>query len=417
MLSVLHISTFDNVGGSARQAYRLHTGLRRLGVRSRMLVGRQATDDEDVNLIGDRILWLLDRACGKLTDRLDLQYLFYPSSFTLMRRRWFREADVVQIHNTHGAYFSHTALPFISKRRPVIWRLSDMWSMTGHCVYSYGCDRWLSGCGRCPILGDYPRLSSDRTALLWRVKQSLYARSDLTIAAPSRWIAGVASRSPLLGRFPIVVIPSGVDLEVFRPVAKQAARQVLGLRGDVEVILFAAQLLSEDRKGGSLLRAALARLPADRRNDVELLVMGKDSGSRAPLDSVRVHSLGEIRDDRLMATIYSAADVFALPTLADNLPNGIIESMACGTPVVSFDIGGVPELVRHMETGYLARPGDAVDFGRGLTLLLEDDELRRTLGERGLEVARLEYSQELLARRYVELYREAIAARAERGVA
>ncbi|HEV2761363.1 MAG TPA: hypothetical protein VGV38_00110 [Pyrinomonadaceae bacterium] len=134
-MNVLHISTTDNLGGSGRSAYRVHTGLRRLGVRSRMLVGTKATDDPEVDLIAGRRLGKLDEAFNRLTGRLSWQYLFYPSSLALLRHPWLRAADVVQLYNTHGGYFSHTVLPLVSRRRAVVWRLSDMWPMTGHCAY------------------------------------------------------------------------------------------------------------------------------------------------------------------------------------------------------------------------------------------------------------------------------------------
>ena len=133
MLNVLHISTSDNLGGSGRAAYRIHTGLKNLGVRSRMLVGMKVTNDPDVDLIArGAFIQTLDDWSNRITGRLSYQYLFSPSSITLLRRPWVREADVVQLYNSHGGYFSHTVLPLLSRRRPVVWRLSDMWPRTGH---------------------------------------------------------------------------------------------------------------------------------------------------------------------------------------------------------------------------------------------------------------------------------------------
>ena len=141
----------------------------------------------------------------------------------------------MQLYNTHGSYFSHTALPLLSRLRPVVWRLSDMWAFTGHVAYSYDCERWRHGCGSCPYLGEYPALSRDTTAALWRWKNAVYKRSKLTIVAPSRWIERLASESPLLSRFPIVRIPNGIDLERFRRVpargGARAARVAAGRPG------------------------------------------------------------------------------------------------------------------------------------------------------------------------------------------
>ena len=365
-------------------------------------------DDGDVGLIGANRLWVLDRLIGKMTDRLSLQDLFYPSSFVLPWRRWCREADLIQLYNTHGGYFSYTMLPRLSRRRPVVWRLSDMWPMTGHCAYSFDCERWKTGCGSCPILSDYPALRRDRTALLWRVKQRIYQRSFLTLVAPSRWIAHWAQQSPLLGRFPVHVIPNGLDAEVFRPIPKSSAREVLGLAANRRVVLFGAHFASERRKGGQLLIEALEHFAERAEVDLELLIMGRESHVGSFPGRFTLKRLGQIRDDQLLATVYSAADVFVLPTLADNMPNGVLESMACGTPVVSFRVGGVPEAVRHMETGYLARSMDAGDLAQGLRLLLENPDLRTAMGRRSREVVEQEYSLELQAKRLLELYHEVI---------
>jgi len=139
-MNVLHISDSDRGGGAARTAWTIHTGLRRLGHGSRMLVGRPVSGDEDVRSMKRNDLWrAADRAAGEVLDRLSLQYVFYPSSFGVTRDPWFRGADVVQLYNLHGSYFSFTALPRLTRARPTFWILQDQWAMTGHVTYSYEC--------------------------------------------------------------------------------------------------------------------------------------------------------------------------------------------------------------------------------------------------------------------------------------
>lgn len=410
-LSVLHLSYWDNAGGSGRAAYRLHTGLKRLGVRSRMIVGQKQTDDCDVQAIGGRVFGRLDRLCGRIVDALGLQYLFYPSSLVLPQMRWVQEADVIQVFNTHGGYFSHRTFIPLSRGRPVVWRLSDMWAMTGHCAYSYECERWKIGCGLCPHLAEYPHLRRDTSALLWRVKNWIYERSQLTIVAPSTWLAALARLSPLLSRFPVHVIPNGLDTNVFRPVSKVLARQQLGLDPTRRVILFSASSIMLERKGAAFLKDALIRLAHNGLQDVTLLVVGSGAKVWWMDGPFQTRTLGHISDDETLAAAYSAADVFVLPTLAENLPNGILESMACGTPVVSFDVGGVCNALRHMETGYLAAYQDSADLAKGLQLLLDDSDLRSRMSHRCREVAEQEYSLDLQARRFLTLYRDLIGCR------
>lgn len=413
MLSVLHISTYDNLGGSGRAAYRIHTGLKRSGVRSRMLVGMKTTDDEDVKLFASRPLRITDYAFDKALNRFGLQYLFYPSSFLLPWQKWFRKADVIQMYNTHGGYFSHTALPLISRYRPVVWRLSDMWPMTGHCAYSFDCEGWLTGCGSCPILSDYPALSRDTTAALWRIKNRVYARSALTIVAPSRWIADLARRSPLLGRFPVHIIPNGLDTEIFRPVPKPSARRTLGIDPSRKVILFSADSIKDRRKGGRLMTDALGRLAEGGAANITLLIVGAHLEGLDNESPFEVKLIDRVSDDEMMAAVYSAADVFVLPTLADNLPNGLLESMACGTPAITFDVGGCGEAVRHMETGYLSARADVDDLARGLQMLIGDEELCARLGRRSREVVEAEYTLDLQTERFLRLYEEVVKQQGE----
>lgn len=415
VLDVLHINFTDHVGGGGRAAYRIHLGLKQLGVRSHMLVGKKAGDEEDVDLLARRQFRILDDLSKRILDnRLSLQYLFYPSSFSLVRHPWFKEADIVQLYVTHGGYFSHTALPMISRRRPVVWRLSDMWPMTGHCAHSFDCEGWKTGCGSCPIIADYPGLRRDTTATLWRIKNWSYTRSALTFVAPSKWIAGLAEQSPLIGRFPVHVIPTGVDTETFRPIPKEAARQVLGIEPSQKVVLFSAQYIQDRNKGGLILEEALEHLAVGASSDLMLLVVGGGAHKWNPKLPFEVKRLGYVFEETMMAAVYSAADVFVLPTMAETFPNGVLESMACGTPPVTFDVGGCPEAVRHMETGYVARYRDAVDLAAGIELLLTDDELRRRLSERARAVAESEYTMGLQASRFKHLYEEVLAERGAR---
>ncbi|HEX6044443.1 MAG TPA: glycosyltransferase family 4 protein [Pyrinomonadaceae bacterium] len=406
MLNVLHISTTDNSGGSGRSAYRVHSGLKQLGVRSRMLVGLKVTDDSDVLPIANNgFNAAADSFFSRALGRLSLQYLFFPSSFGLLRHQWFRDADIVQLYNTHGNYFSHTVLPWLSRRRPVVWRLSDMWPMTGHCTYSFDCERWRTGCGSCPILSDRPELYRDTTATLWKIKKWSYSRSALTIVAPSKWIANLAAESPLLGRFAIHVIPNGLDTTVFKPVPRAEARDSLQIGPSERVILFSAQSLSDRRKGGAQLEGAIHRL-AETQKNLTILMVGENAENIDMPASVRTQVTGSIDDDRALANVYSAADVFVLPTLAENLPNVALESMACGTPPVVFDTGGCRDAVRHMETGYLAKYADVDDLSRGISLLLNSDELRDRLSRRSREVATSEYGITLQAQRFLSLYEQ-----------
>jgi glycosyltransferase involved in cell wall biosynthesis len=398
-LNVLHISESDAAGGAGRAAYKLHRGLNGLGHVSRMLVGRKVTPDTDIRPLKRNLLWrALDRASGELFDLLSLQYVFYPSSFGVLADAWFRSASVVQLHNLHGSYFGFTALPAISRLRPVVWQLHDQWGLTGHVAYSLDCERWRHGCGMCPYLGEYPRLRHDRTALLYRLKDRVYQSSRLNLVVPSRWMADIVAASPLLNRFPVHYIPTGIDIDVFKPGDQSEARERLGLPLDRRIIFFAAANINERRKGLHLLAEALRRL----EEPPLLVVAGNGTVSRG----IETRYLGAVLDEEVLADAYRAADVFAVPTLADVLTQTAPESIACGTPCVSFDRGGVIDVVRHLETGYQATFGDVDDLARGLTTLLGESELLARLSRRCREVAETEFAVQQQVERYVALYEE-----------
>lgn len=404
-LHVVHVSESDGSGGAAKSARSLHDGLKRRGIDSRMLVGRKLGDDPDVRPLKRNVLWrVLDAPFARLLDGADLQYAFYPSSFGVARDSWFRRADVLQLHNLHGNFFSFSAIPFLSLRRATVWWIQDMWPVTGHVAYSYDCERWRHGCGACPYLGEYPALRRDRTRTLWRLKRAAYARSRLTIVTSSRWLQSVVAESPLLGRFERRLIPNGVDLDRFRPRSKEEARARLGVEpGRPVVLLFDG----EPRKGAAMVPEVVARLAAAAAS-ATLLVAGERGAWPAP-EPLAVRELGRFADEELLADVYAAADVFALPTLADNLPNAVLECLASGVPVVGTRVGGVPDAVRHLQTGYLARPGSAEDVAAGIELLLRDDELRARLAAGARETAEREYGDALQAERFAELYAEVAA--------
>jgi len=360
-----------------------------------MLVGERRTDDPDVRRLKRNVAWrAADRAVAAVADRLDLQYVLYPSSFGVAADPWFRDADVVQLYNVHGSYFSHSALPLLSRRRPLVWRLSDMWAFTGHVAYSYECERWRTGCGSCPHLAEYPRLNRDTTALLFRWKRAVYARSRMTIVAPSRWLQRLARESPLLGRFDVRLIPNGVDLDLFRPRLRDEARRSLGLDRDRPVVLWPSADLGDRRKGAAEAVGVVERLGPDR---VQLVAIG--SGA-APAG---MRSLGALHGEKL-ALAFAAADVVLLPSLAENLPNTALEAIACGTPVAAFATGGMADAVRPGETGALAPAGDVTALAAATESLLDSD-----LGERCRAVAEREFGAVREARAFADLYAELTA--------
>ncbi len=405
-MNVLHINESDRIGGAARSAYGLHRGLKQIGVKSRMLVREKRTDDPEVGRFAPFAIRTIDRLCHFIFDHASLQYLFGPATFLLPFRTWYKDADVIQFFNLHGSYFAYTALPFLSHKKPVVWRLSDMWSFTGHCGFSYECDRWKRGCGSCPILSDFPRLYWDSTAILWQIKKRVYEHSQLTLVAPSRWIGNQVKESPLLGRFRLEVIANGVDLQVFYPLEKEKARKNLGLPANKSVLLFSAYSVSDRRKGFDLLRQALSSLEKDFLEKLLLVVSGHDANENTSDLPCPVKAFEYIHDDNHMRELYSAADLLVFPSRADNLPNSVLESLACGTPVVCLDSGGVGEALVHMKTGFLVREPKFEAFAGGIMKVLSNQSVLKKMADESRNLIEQSFSSELQARKFLSLYRE-----------
>jgi glycosyltransferase involved in cell wall biosynthesis len=397
----INFSDYSGGGGGAIAMYRLCQGLEALGVDCNIL-SKAKTLDTDQSALMPR-LRLVEGILKRLTKPLGLNDIHTLGSFRLGHHPFLQQADIINAHVIHSDYFNYLAIPRLTAHRPMVMALHDMWAFTGHCAYSYDCTRWQTGCGQCPYPHSYPSIQRDSTALEWRLKQWAYRRANLAIVAPSRWLQTQAKKS-LLGHHPIHHIPNGLDLQAYAPIDQPLARQALGLPADHHIVMSCAESLTDSRKGMDLLIQSLHRLPDDLKAKTTLLLMGKASETMQKAISLPTVFLGFVASDRLKALAYSAADLFAFPTRADNLPIVLQESMACGTPMVSFDVGGVSDLVRPGITGLLASAEDVEAFTAQVVTLLTQPELRHTLAAQCRQIAVAEYALDLQAQRYKALY-------------
>jgi glycosyltransferase involved in cell wall biosynthesis len=315
--------------------------------------------------------------------------------------------DVVNLHWVPGYVDFGAFLSGFPRLSPFVWTLHDMNPFTGGCHYALGCARFLSACGVCPQLGSLD--PQDLSARIHRRKAVAFAHlapETTRIVTPSQWLAREARASSLFARFDVDVVPYGLDTGTFMPRDKNSARQLFGLPEDDLVIAFAATSLASHHKGFDLLEAALTSLQASRR--LTVLALGRKSQEFGSLN--RVIEAGHIDDERLMSLAYSAADIFVLPTRTDNLPNVVIEAMACGLPVVSFDVGGVPDMVRNGETGLLVAPENVAELRDAIQALCSDDEMRQRLSLQCRATVENEYASAIQANRYNVIYQELIDA-------
>lgn len=314
--------------------------------------------------------------------------------------------DVVNLHNLHGGgpWGWGPRLAAVAARfAPVVWTLHDMWSFTGRCAYSHDCRRFETGCGAaCPTPHEAPALPAEKIAAAWAQRASMFAQTpNLVAVAPSRWLAEEARRGAWANRR-IEVIPYGVPTAVFHPLPRSEARRALGLPEQGRILLLAAVDLGERRKGADMVPLLGSSLP---ERPFTLLTMGRGS-LVIPASHVNVRALGWIDDDTTKALAYSAADALLHPAPVDNLPNVVLEALACGTPAIALPIGGVPELVRPGVTGWLADAATPAALGVAVGAALEALERGHNLRASCRQVAEAEYPLALQGRRYDRLFGE-----------
>jgi glycosyltransferase involved in cell wall biosynthesis len=257
----------------------------------------------------------------------------------------------------------------------------------------------------CPVLGS--NTENDWSRRIWQRKNTSWKDLRLTVVAPSRWLADRARCSALFSKRRIEVIPNGINTALFCPGDKVSARRALGLPEGRKLILFGAKnALSDNNKGFDLLQRALAMIHAKLREETELVIFGEHVDSPLPDCVLPVTNLGEIHEEERIVLIYRAADIFVMPSRQENLPNMVMEAMSCGTPCVAFAIGGIPDLIDHGETGYLALPYVIDDMARGMVRLLEDEKMRAGMAAKSRQWALNTVSIDRIVERYATLYRE-----------
>ena len=421
-----HFSTFPH-GGAGTAARRLHERLVQRGVQSRFNYWK---DENEQQLDGSfRRLEFTERETSlpilktiarkvekrrkrRICEQYDRHLSVRPENYELFSIPWTLEkshfdlsslgSDIVHLH--WMAFFIDYPGFFqsIPDSTPVVWSFHDMNPLTGGCHYSSGCSRFTVGCGECPQVNNSSR--HDVSFHAFKTKQRALRRKTMHVVTPNRWLSNLARHSAI---FPDTtefhIIRLGLDETVFRPIDRSSARQQLGLPDDVPLIAFGAEDIENYRKGFHHLLSSLRKIRAER--EVECLVFGNGKLPENRQGLPRFHQFGFVDSQERHRLIYSAADVFVLPSREDNQPQTGLESMACGTPVVGFRAGGIPEYVRHNKTGLIATMGDENEMARHIKKLIDDVELRNRLSGQARTMIELEFTAEIQSQHYIELYR------------
>lgn len=420
-MKIVTLSSKDTFGGAAKVAYRLHHSLMDHGVNNTFVVNSKRSKDSSVitasslqrkrsslyYLANSLYLKKKERERIKKWDRylytredkvyMDLEISLLGDTLEKL------DFDLLQLHWVGESFVNFTEFENITA--PVVWTLHDCFAFTGICTYFESCDKFMSHCGDCPQL--HSGIEKDYSYEIFEQKKARYENIDFHIVCPSNWLAEETRKSTLLGKYPVTVIPNGIDTDFFCPIPKENAKSSLNINVSKKVVLFGGIAVHRDpRKGGHLLVEALKELKnlhADSE-EIELLVLGADS---MDVDlGYKTTFLGYVDNEMLMRIAYSAADVIVVPSMYENLPTVIMEGLSCGTPVVAFNIGGNSDMIDHKENGYLAEPYLTQDLAKGIEFCLEQnsDKLNKNARKKVLDNFKIED----ITQRYIDLYKDVL---------
>jgi glycosyltransferase involved in cell wall biosynthesis len=401
-MKILHISTSD-YGGAANATLRLHQGLLNAGNISKCLClqqsNRKVAEVYGFERKKQTLFFRFLRKLGFSTSQADKNqrqiqglegkyeiFTFPNTDYDITKHPLVQEADLIHLHWV--ANFLDWPSFFISVKKPIVWTLHDMNPFQGGFHYADDMERNQKIFGKLEL------------QMLDIKLKALKSVSSLTIITPSEWLTQASRNSAVLGRFPHQTIPYGLDTQLYRPLDKNFARQIFNLPQDKKLLLFVADTVANPRKGMDLLTEALRLL-----SEKDLVIVTIGGGNVGPLSDQQHIHLGRINDERLLTLAYSAADLFVIPSREDNLPNTVQESISCGTPVVGFQIGGIPDMLIEAKNGFLAPQQSPEALSQTLKKALDSNFDRTSIRKDAFK----RYDQSVQAHRYLELYKEILS--------
>ena len=416
-IKVIILNTSERRGGAAIAANRLMKALQKSEVEISMLVLHKQTNDLSVastqrtfvDKLRAKWYFLWERFLIYLANGFNRKNLFRVSiantGFDVSNHPSVQSADIIHFHWINQGFLSLAGIEkLIQLGKPIVWTLHDMWAGTAICHYTSGCDKYKTECNACPQLRGNG--SQDLSFEVFHRKEALFLNKICYVGC-SHWITSVSKQSSLLKEASFSSIPNPIDTDVFRPFLQDEARKRMVLPKDKFLILFSAAKISDERKGGDYFVEACKCIQhqyPDIVNNIEIVLMGKGDSEFLNQLSIKINNLNYISEEKELITVYSAVDMFIIPSLEDNLPNTIMESMACGTPCVGFNVGGIPEMIDHKINGYVAKYKDSEDLAEGIRYIIENSEMN-SMSSKCIEKINRCYSESVVAEKYIELYK------------
>jgi glycosyltransferase involved in cell wall biosynthesis len=420
-LRVVHLNTYDGNGGAGRACLRLNDALNANGINSEVFAYYKFGQNPKIGSFAKSPIAKAMAVFNIMAERY-LAKLFVKAVKTPFSLQWFgksifkhpalKSADVIHLHWVNHGFLTPKFLAQLDELdKPIVWTFHDSNAFTGGCHVRYSCEHFHQQCGNCPVLRFEGK--NDISHKNWLRKQKAYTELNFHVVAPSRWMAASVKQSSLLGLRKTSVIPNTIEIDVFKPYVKAEAKKILKIPADHFVLMSGFMPSKNDKhKGAQYLIDALNELasrPEIPNDKIELVIFGNKDEKNIPSFPFKTTFLGTINKDEHLAKCYAAADAFITPSLEDNLPNTVMESLACATPVIAFTTGGIPDMVKHLENGYLAKYKDATDLADGIEwLFLHED--KEAIQKEARKTILNHFAPAVIATQHEELYLELLNA-------
>ncbi len=389
------INTYDRGGGAAKIALDLAG---KIQIPVKLFVKHKKENQSWVHEIPNKTYSFVEEVLRRHSVQKGWIEFTGFQGLSLLKDSFFTSSSTVHLHNLHGEFLSPAILKSLFKNQKVIWTLHDESFFTGHCSCTLGCEKWEKGCGQCPDLSIYPSVNYDNTAKVLKYKKKWITDLQPTIICPSYWLADrVRIAYPSLKQ--IEVIPNGIDISVFYPRSKNEVRLELNLPLDKKLVLFVAEFATQNPfKGGHIFRGIIA-------DSIFSDLMFVTVGGKHETEFTNHISYPYISDETELAKLYAACDVLLYPTQADNLPLVVLESMACGTPVIASKLGGIPEVIDNTNGFLIADYKSKIAFKNGLThyLSLTTSE-KNKLNQNAISTIKVRFSLDQMVSSYYRVY-------------
>lgn len=412
-MRVLIINTSERIGGAAIAANRLMEALKNNGIKTKMLVRDKQTDQISVvelkkswwkvwQFIWERVvIWQANHFKKHNLFAVDIANT--GTNITALPE--FTQADVIHLHWINQGMLSLTDIRrIIQSGKPIVWTMHDMWPFTGICHYAGDCDKYATQCHNCPQL--YKGSKKDIAYRTFQKKKKLFEGAQITFVACSRWLESLAKKSDLIKGQTITNIPNAINTNLFKPRDKKQAREKCHLPQDKKLLLFGSVKITDKRKGIDYLVSACKQIASsypDFSKELGVVVFGNQAEQYASLFPFPIYPMNYVSNEKELVDIYNAVDLYVTPSLQDNLPNTIVEAMACGIPCIGFNVGGIPQMIDHLHNGYVAEYQSSKDLASGIHWALTEGEYE-SLSEEACRKAVSSYSESTIAKKYVEIY-------------